>query len=78
MSKRYSGKSFKDASLMKKAKLSFKEKRKLKREKKRINNVDTSLVCSLYSFLFCSISFRKFWSCTRSVCSLKWNSYFFN
>ena len=34
MSKRYSGKSFKDASFMKKAKLSFKEKRKLKREKK--------------------------------------------
>ena len=34
MSKRYSGKSFKDASVMKKAKLSFKEKRKLKKEKK--------------------------------------------
>ena len=34
MSKRYSGKSFKDSSIMKKAKLSFKEKRKLKREKK--------------------------------------------
>ena len=33
MSKRYSGKSFKDSSIMKKAKLSFKEKRKLKREK---------------------------------------------
>ena len=28
MSKRYSGKSFKDSSLMKKAKLSLKEKRK--------------------------------------------------
>ena len=35
MSKRYSGKSFKDSSVMKKAKLSFKEKRKLKREKKK-------------------------------------------
>tara|TARA_B100001013_G_C24298579_1_gene319822 strand:- start:398 stop:511 length:114 start_codon:yes stop_codon:yes gene_type:complete len=35
MSKRYSGKSFKDSSMMKKAKLSFKEKRRLKREKKR-------------------------------------------
>ena len=35
MSKRYSGKSFKDSNVMKKAKLSFKEKRKLKREKKR-------------------------------------------
>ena len=34
MSKRYSGKSNKDRSLMKKAKLSLKEKRKLKREKK--------------------------------------------
>jgi|TARA_B110000014_G_scaffold253898_1_gene233840 hypothetical protein len=34
MSKRYSGKSFKDSSVMKKARLNFKEKRKLKREKK--------------------------------------------
>ena len=34
MSKRYSGKSFRDSSVMKKAKLSFKEKKKLKREKK--------------------------------------------
>ena len=34
MSKRYSGKSFKDSSVMKKSKLSLKEKRKLKREKK--------------------------------------------
>ena len=32
MSKRYSGKSFKDSSIKKKAKLSFKEKRKLKKE----------------------------------------------
>ena len=35
MSKRYSGKSFKDSSVMKKPKLAFKEKRKLKEEKKR-------------------------------------------
>jgi len=35
MSKRYSGKSFKDSSVMKKAKLSIKEKRRLKREKKK-------------------------------------------
>ena len=35
MSKRYSGKAFKDASIVKKAKLSFKEKMKLKREKKK-------------------------------------------
>ena len=34
MSKRYSGKSFKDSSVMKKPKLTFKEKRKLKKEKK--------------------------------------------
>ena len=37
MSKRYSGKSFKDASVMKKPKLSLKEKRKIKKEKKKIN-----------------------------------------
>ena len=35
MSKRYSGKSFKDSSVMKKAKLSIKEKRRLKKEKKK-------------------------------------------
>ena len=35
MSKRYSGKSFKDSSVLKKAKLSLKEKRKIKKEKKR-------------------------------------------
>jgi|TARA_B100000767_G_scaffold201635_1_gene188533 hypothetical protein len=35
MSKRYSGKSFKDSSVMKKSKLTIKEKRKLKKEKKR-------------------------------------------
>ena len=35
MSKRYSGKSFKDSSVMKKPKLTFKERRKLKEEKKK-------------------------------------------
>jgi hypothetical protein len=35
MSTRYSGKAFKDSSLMKKAKLSTKEKRKLNKEKKK-------------------------------------------
>ena len=35
MSKRYSGKSFKDSSVMKKAKLTLKEKKKLKREKRK-------------------------------------------
>ena len=78
MSKRYSGKSFKDASVMKKAKLSFKEKRKLKKEKKRINNVNIGLVCSLYYILFCSIAFGEFRTCTRSICSLKRNSYLSN
>ena len=34
MSKRYSGKSHKDRSFMKKAKMTFKEKRKFKKEKK--------------------------------------------
>jgi|TARA_B100001093_G_C26425619_1_gene841761 hypothetical protein len=33
MSKRYSGKSFKDSSVNKKSKLSLKEKRRIKREK---------------------------------------------
>tara|TARA_Y100000816_G_C25864119_1_gene451131 strand:- start:323 stop:442 length:120 start_codon:yes stop_codon:yes gene_type:complete len=35
MSKRYSGKSFKDSSINKKAKYSLKEKRKIKKEKKK-------------------------------------------
>jgi len=35
MSKRYSGKSFKESSVMKKAKFSLKEKRKAKREKRK-------------------------------------------
>ena len=35
MSKRYSGKSFKDSSVMKKSKITLKERRKLKREKKK-------------------------------------------
>ena len=35
MPKKYSGKPFKDSSSMKKSKLSFLEKRKLKREKKK-------------------------------------------
>ena len=35
MTKRYSGKSFKDSSVMKKAKLTLKERRKLKKERKK-------------------------------------------
>ena len=38
MSKRYSGKSFKDSSIKKKPKLSLKEKRKHKREKTKKTN----------------------------------------
>jgi hypothetical protein len=38
MSKRYSGKSFKDSSVNKKPKLNLKEKRKLKREKTKKTN----------------------------------------
>ena len=41
MSKRYSGKSFKDSSVMKKPKLSLKEKRKLKKEKQAKKNEKT-------------------------------------
>jgi len=41
MSKRYSGKSFKDSSVMKKPKFSMKEKRKIKRnKKKKVNRFD--------------------------------------
>ena len=36
MSKRYSGKSFKDSGVMKKPKLTFKEKRKVKEEKRNL------------------------------------------
>ena len=38
MSKRYSGKSFKDSSVRKKPKLSFKEKRIIKKEKQKKSN----------------------------------------
>ena len=38
MSKRYSGKSFKDSSDKKKSKLTLKEKRRLKREKQKKSN----------------------------------------
>ena len=37
MYKRYRGKSFKDSSVMKKPRLSLKEKRKIKKEKKERN-----------------------------------------
>ena len=38
MSKRYSGKSFKDSSLKKKPRLSLKEKRKFKKDKQKKTN----------------------------------------
>ena len=38
MSKRYSGKSFKDASVKKRPKMSLKEKRKLKKDKQKKPN----------------------------------------
>ena len=51
MSKRYSGKSFKDSSVMKKPKLTFKEKRKLKEEKKeKLKKVLGMLVLGLLAF----------------------------
>ena len=43
MSKRYSGKSFKDSSVMKKSKLSLKEKRKFKKEKKLQKQISQKL-----------------------------------
>ena len=41
MSKRYSGKSFKDSSLNKKPRLTLKEKRRLKKEKAKKNKIAT-------------------------------------
>ncbi len=38
MTKRYSGKSFKDSSLKKKSKLNFKQKRRIKRAKQNNKN----------------------------------------
>ena len=38
MSKRYSGKSFKDSSIKKKPKLSLKEKRRIKKDKQKKSN----------------------------------------
>ena len=48
MSKRYSGKSFKDSSVKKKPKLSLREKRKLKKEKQKKQNY---LIIKKLSFL---------------------------
>ena len=59
MSKRYSGKSFKDSSVMKKPKLSFKEKRKIEKRKKIENNVSFGVVCCMYNFCVCTICIGK-------------------
>ena len=44
MSKRYSGKSFKDSSLNKKPKFTLKEKRRLKREKAKKNKITSYFI----------------------------------
>ena len=48
MSKRYSGKSFKDSSVMKKPKLTLKEKRKLKKNRKKESKIQFNSNCSFY------------------------------
>ena len=57
MSKRYSGKSFKDSSVMKKAKLSLKEKRKIKKDKSELSSEKILNVCIPISGLIDSIFF---------------------
>ena len=47
MSKRYSGKSFKESSVMKKAKFSLKEKRKAKKEKRKSTNYLNQLLANI-------------------------------
>ena len=61
MSKRYSGKSFKDSSVMKKPKLTFKEKRKLKEEKKRDDHIDCVKIklCLAFFGIFHQFYFYK-------------------
>ena len=51
MSKRYSGKSFKDKSVKKKPKLSIKEKRRLKKEKKR-EEISLTTATTFFVFFF--------------------------
>ena len=48
MSKRYSGKSFKDSSVMKKPKLTLKEKRKFKKNRKKNRKTYFNSNCSSY------------------------------
>ena len=65
MSKRYSGKSFKDSSNKKKPKLSFKEKKKLKKEKQKKTKLNKNLVnFSSQSCVF--LSFKIFLNMYKS------------
>ena len=50
MSKRYSGKSFKDSSLMKKPKFTLKEKRKLKKNRRKERKI-AALINLLFIFI---------------------------
>ena len=52
MSKRYSGKSFKDSSLMKKPKLTLKEKRKLKKIGEKKEKSKSTTIAALINLLF--------------------------
>ena len=58
MSKRYSGKSFKDSSFKKKPKLNFKEKRKLKRDKAKKKEITIFFQINL-NILSDFLSFQK-------------------
>ena len=51
MSKRYSGKSFKDSSVNKKPKLSLKEKRRLKRAKAKKNKITSYFAQNPFIYL---------------------------
>ena len=52
MSKRYSGKSFKDSSVMKRPRLSLKEKRKLKKKKgKFLDKIEGLNIFSISSII---------------------------
>ena len=73
MSKRYSGKSFKDSSVSKKPKLNLKEKRKLKREKSK-KKIKLSL---LFIKSFKGKSFRSIFSIFKFLFTLKTELFYF-
>ena len=74
MSKRYSGKSFKDSSAAKKPKLSLKEKRKNKKEKSKKSQ---TLVFFLAMF-FEGEAFRSITSAFKFLLSIKTRAFFFS